>query len=539
MNRYRRLILCSCFLSLMGCQPASKPAADKPDVTPKEAPAKATIPGDLDLVILNGRVMDPETKLDAVRNVGVKDGKIVAVTEQAIEGKETIDASDHVVAPGFIDTHSHSVATEFGQKLHLRNGVTTALELEAGVFPVAKWYDSWKGKAQTNYGATAGFIGARESVLNPSYDTPDGSTTNDILLGHQSHMDAKWSTQVATEQEIDKIIKLYEQGLKEGALGVGNTAGYMPTGLTTREVDRAMELVAKYGGVMAMHGRYSSQMPPQSGVLGTSEALAALTAYRGALIVQHMTAQCLSLTADCQALIDEAYKNGHQVVAEIYAYTYGSSVVAAPYLQPDNYQTNMGHTYKDIVNLKTMEPLTKKSYENLIKTAPNTPITFENATKEDLYKALAHPTSIIGSDAFQYVHKSDGSLARAWDTPYDQVNGHPRGAGTNARILRLVREENLMPLMLAISKMTYMPAKFMEDNRIPQMANKGRLQVGKDADITIFDPDKVRDNATPDKGGMPSTGIPYVVVNGTVVVKDSKVLKDVFPGQPIRNAVQE
>jgi N-acyl-D-glutamate deacylase len=173
-----------------------------------------------------------------------------------------------------------------------------------------------------------------------------------------------------------------------------------------------------------------------------------------------------------------------------------------------------------------------------VKTAPSTAVTFVNASKEDLYAALAHPTSTIGSDSFPYVMKTDASPATDWDTPFDGVNGHPRGAATYARILQLVREEKLMPLMLAISKMSYMPAKFLQDNGAPQMANKGRIQEGKDADITIFDPAAVKANATPKDGGLPSTGNPYVIVNGTVVVKDSKVLKDVFPGQPIRAAVQ-
>jgi N-acyl-D-glutamate deacylase len=197
----------------------------------------------------------------------------------------------------------------------------------------------------------------------------------------------------------------------------------------------------------------------------------------------------------------------------------------------------MGHTYKDITNQLTNEPLTKESYEQLMKDAPNTPIMFENATKEDMYVALAHPTAIIASDAMQYSNKSDGKLARTWDTPYDQINGHPRGAGTRGRLLRLVREDDLMPLMLAISKITFMPAKFLADNGIEQMATKGRMQVGMDADITIFDPDKVTDNATNKNGALPTTGIPYVLVNGTVVVKDSKVLKGVYPGQPIRRPV--
>jgi N-acyl-D-aspartate/D-glutamate deacylase len=274
-------------------------------------------------------------------------------------------------------------------------------------------------------------------------------------------------------------------------------------------------------------------------MLGTDEQLAAVLAVGGGLIVQHMTAQCLDLTKYCQEMIDKAYASGHQVISEIYPYTYGATIAAADYLHPDNYQNNMGHTYSDIVEIATMTPLTKERYEYLVKNAPFTSVTFENATKETVAQALAHPTSLVGSDAFPYNAKSDGSIVYDWDTPYDAVNGHPRSAGTHALVLQMVREQNLMPLMLALSKMTYMPAKFLQDNGILQLAHKGRLQVGADADITVFDPATVKQNATPANGGLPSTGIPYVVVNGTIVVEDSKVLKDVFPGKPIRLPVQQ
>jgi N-acyl-D-aspartate/D-glutamate deacylase len=229
---------------------------------------------DYDLVILNGRVMDPETKLDAVRNVGIKDGKIAAVTKKAIEGRETIDAKGHVVAPGFLDTHNHNVLTPFGRKLALRDGLTTPMELENGVMPVAEWYDSMEGESQTNYAATASVMGARETVFNPNFKTIVGATINDIELASATHADMAWSTKVGTDKEIEKILSLLDQGLKDGALGIGHVPGYMVDGVTSRESFGTQQLAGKYGRFVAMHGRFSSQQPPTSGLLGTAEQVA-------------------------------------------------------------------------------------------------------------------------------------------------------------------------------------------------------------------------------------------------------------------------
>ncbi|MGB5205597.1 MAG: amidohydrolase family protein, partial [Eudoraea sp.] len=169
-----------------------------------------------DLVILNGRVMDPETMFNDVANVGVKDGKIAIITESDIKGKETIDAAGHVVAPGFIDPHSHNVPTPFGQKLALRDGVTTALELELGILPIDFWYDGMKGRSQTNYGATASLEAAREMVLNPEYKTKDGALINDSGIQDETHLTMAWSKGIATDQQVEQIINLVEEGLKQG-----------------------------------------------------------------------------------------------------------------------------------------------------------------------------------------------------------------------------------------------------------------------------------------------------------------------------------
>lgn len=489
-----------------------------------------------DLVILNGRVIDPETGLDAVRNVGIAGDKIAVITTEAIKGKQTIDATNHVVAPGFIDMHNHNTAAPFGQKLAIRDGVTTPMELEAGVYPIDEWYAALMGKSRSNYGATVGSIPAREHIFNQGYKSEfAGDFLFDMQCPDETHTSMKWSTQVATEDQIKHVGRLLEEGLQQGAVGVGHCPGYMEFGSTQRESNLAQKLAGKYGRAVFIHGRFSSQMPPTSGLLGIDESMAPQAAYGGGLVIQHMTAQTLALTPQALQLVDDARARGIQVLAEIYPYDYGSTIAGADYLHPDNYQKNMGRDYKDIIEVSTLKPLDKSRYDELVAKAPGTSVMFYNATEETVNQALAHPTTVLGSDSYPYTLKKKGGPAIAWDTPYDAVNGHPRGAGTHARLLHLVREKKVdIPLPLAISKMTYMIAKFLEDNGVAQMAHKGRIQVDADADITLFDPDSVTDNSTMQDGGLPSTGIPYVVVNGTIVVKDSEVLKDVFPGKPIR-----
>jgi len=490
-----------------------------------------------DLVILNARVIDPESNLDAVRNVGVTGGTITAVTEGKIDGKQTIDATGHVVAPGFIDMHHHNAGVPFGEKCALRDGVTTPMELEAGVSPVDEWYGRLEGKCRTNYGATVGNLPVRERAFNQAYKTVfAGDAVYDLLAAPgKAHTSMKWSTVVPNADDLKKIRQMLDEGLKQGALGVGNCAGYMTGGCTTQESLMTQELAGKYGRSVFLHGRFSSQMPPTSGILGFLEQMAAQETYGGGLVVQHMTAQALADTERALEFIDAAAAKGIKVIPEVYPYDYGGTIVGADYLHPDNYGPNMGRTYSDIVETATVTPLTKERYEELLKTAPTTNVMFYNATEETVYKALAHPSTVLGSDAFPYCMKSDGSPALDWDTPFDAVNGHPRGAGSHARFLSLVRGKKIdISLPVAISKMTNMIADYLQANGVEQMAKKGRLQEGMDADITVFDPQTVTDNSTMKDGGLPSTGIPFVVVNGTVVVKDSVNVENVFPGKAIR-----
>ena len=534
MKRQKLLSILLITLLLLGCNTTVEKEGQKVKV---KAVAAST---EFDVVILNGRVMDPETNFDQVQNVGILDGKIAIITDKEIKGNESIDATGHVVSPGFIDHHTHVVDCPFSQKLMLRDGVTTPLELEVGAYPVDVFYDNLKGRSQTNYGATVSTLGIREKVFNPKYTSKTGMFVTDIEA-HDEHsfVDMQWSGTTPTGEQIDQINKMVEEGLKKGALGVGVPVGYMTEGVTSRETASWQKLSGKYGRSTFLHGRFSSQHAPTTGILGFEELMANQAIYGGGLVLQHMHQQALGETMQALRMVDDARAKGQAIIAEIYPYNFGATIVGADYLVPSNYGPNMGRTYSDLIEIATMKPLTKERYDELVKTNPGAAVIFYGAKEVDLDSALAYPGTTVGSDAFPLTVTETGAMAWDWDTPYEAVQGHPRLAGTAGIVLRMSREKNLMPLMTAISKMTYLPAKFLQENGVDQMAHKGRIQVGADADITVFNPENVRDNSTIKQAGLPTTGIPYVLVNGTIIVKDSKVLKDVYPGKPVRIAAVE
>lgn len=488
-----------------------------------------------DIVILGGRVMDPETKLDAVKNVGIKDGRIAIITEDKIEGKESIDAKGHVVAPGFIDMHHHNTGTPFGEKCAMRDGVTTPLELEVGVAKVKEVYQSLEGKCRLNHGFSSSTMAGRELILNPEYKSlHSGEFLLDMFADPKdSHTSMKWANDTMTPEQVKEFEKLLEQGIKDGSLGVGHPVGYMTGGASQQDSITAQKVAGRHGMSTFVHGRFSGQTAPTSGLLGFLEMMAGQEVYGGGIVFHHMHAQALRDVPSALEMMADAKEKGIKIIPEIYPYNYGGSIVGADYLKPDNYGPNMGRDYKDIIRIADLTPYSKETYEEAMKTSPMEPIMFYNSTEEDMYNGLANKNVVIGSDAFPYTDRNGGT-ALDWDVPHDRVNGHPRGAGSHARFLAFVRDGKVkIPLMDAVSKMTYMIAAYLADNGVSQMNNKGRIQKGKDADITIFDPKIVTDNATMKDGGLPSTGIPYVICNGTAVVMDSVPVENVFPGQPV------
>ena len=481
-----------------------------------------------DLVIRNGRVMDPETGFDAVANVGINNGFITEITTEDIEGARTIDATGHVVAPGFIDFHVHG-QDPYGFRLLARDGVTTPLELEMGGYPIDEFYAYWKPQALLNYGTSVSHAWARLQVLDKL--DAGGRTVYSGAVEKAFKDGQQWKTKIYDPKDEPVVLKAVEAGLEQGGLGIAFPLGYY-TVVGSPVVMAVAGLANKHRTFITSHVRYLAQTEP-SGYLAMEELLAVAEQNDVPLYLFHVPSNCLALTKQCLDMIDAARARGQKVVGEFYPYNYAGTYVDADYLKP-GYQARLGIQAKDVIETATGKPLTDERFNQLRKEDPRRDLLMYTMKDEYIMEAMKRPGTVVGSDAMPYLFK-DG-MTGDWDKPFGLGNGHARGAGTHAKILRMVRETGAISLMEAIRKMSYGPASFIEDY-VPQMKVRGRIQAGAVADITIFDPKTVTDHSTPKIGenSLPSTGIPYVIVHGTVVV-DNSVVQKVTPGVAIRNA---
>jgi len=453
-----------------------------------------------DVVIANGRVMDPESRLDAVRNVGVRGGKIVVISTAPLEGKQSIDARSLVVAPGFIDLHQHGQDAE-NYAAKAADGVTTALELEVGVADVDGWYSERESKALINFGASAGHIPARMAVMHD----PGGL----LPSGDAAH-------RVASPAEMDQISALIEKGLKRGALAVGLGPAYTEAA-TNQEILDVFRVAAKYHATCHVHIR-ASDSSTVGNFSGFEEVMAAAAITGAPLHIVHIQSTGgPNVTQELQMIAD-ARSRGMDVTTESYPYTMGMTSIQAAMF--DHKEEEPATYFASLLWPATGEHLTKESFLRYRKQGGM--VIVPANTPENVHAAVASPLTIIASD---------GYLAKG--------QGHPRTAGTYALVLgRYVREEKAMDLMTALKKMTLMPAQRLEQ-RAPMFKNKGRIRVGADADITVFDPNRVIDKATYEKPLQYSEGIQFVFVNGVTVVKDGQRVDGVLPGRAARAPVSQ
>ena len=441
-----------------------------------------------DLVIANGRVMDPESGLDAVRHVGITGGKVAVISERTLKGTRVVDATGLIVAPGFIDLHEHG-QNEESYGLMVRDGVTSALEIEVGTGDIANWYAEREKGQIVNYGASIGHIKARMQVLHDP-----GTALLPAGVGGSG---------IASDAQQAEMEAILRRGLAEGAVAVGFGSAYTP-GANMAEMERMFRVAGGGGASAHIHMR--------GGVAGLDSTIAAAKAAGAKLHFVHINSSADTLLPAFLEHITAARDAGQDVTVEAYPYGAGMTEITSALF--DDWRTWPDARFPLHQLVSSGARLTRKTFgEARVKGGT---VIIHGRSEDQTRMAILSPLAMIASDGY-----------------IENGRGHPRTSGSFSKVLgKYVREEKALPLMDALRKMTLMPAQRLEA-RVPAMVQKGRVRAGADADLTVFDPATVIDHSTYEDATIPSAGVPYVIVGGQLVVDGGK-LTAARPGRAIR-----
>jgi len=295
-----------------------------------------------DVVIGNGRVIDPETNLDSIRWVGIDGGTIRAVSTKALRGRTTIDAKGLVVAPGFIDLHEHGQDAE-AYAFQARDGVTSSFELEVGTSDVAAWYAAREGKSLINHGVSIGHIQVRMKVMKDPADF--------VPSGPGAH-------QVATAEQISEMKEMMERGFREGAVAAGLGPTYTPAA-TRWEILEMFRVAARFKASCHVHIRGNAESgEPEEGL---EEVLAASAVTGAPLQVVHINSSSLSHAPHMLQMIAEARSHGLDVTTEMYPYIAGQTRLDSARF--DSWVDRPEADYHNLMWVATGERLTKESFQ--------------------------------------------------------------------------------------------------------------------------------------------------------------------------------
>ncbi len=477
------------------------------------------------LVLEGGRVIDPETGLDAVRNVAIEKGKIVKISQGTLIAKEVVDVSGKVVAPGFIDLHTHS-PTKLGQDYQALDGVTTALELELGSYPVDHYGSEIAQKPRINFGSSVGYLPVRLRVkmgLEMSHlvelNSPKPINFKGYITALRSLVSDpdEGTTENASQDERTEIIALLNDGLDNGALGIGLGLDYVSEGVDQAELDMIFDLAASREVPIFIHIRRGINGDPS----GLDEAIGQARRSGAAVHICHITHNAMKNTELFLDKIRSAREDGIDVSTEVLPFNAGSASITAAVFKR-NWQEVFDISYGDVEWAATGERFNKKMWEDYQDKYPNGQVIHHYVREEWTQRALQEPEVMVVSDLLP-MESRDKNVA-----PHN---------GAFSKILGVyVREKSLLSLSEALSKMTLLPARRLE-KFAPVFKRKGRIQVGADADITVFDPASVINKGTYAQPYQGSAGIEFVIVNGSFVVKNGVLQKHSFPGLRLKKSM--
>jgi len=486
-----------------------------------------------DIVISSGCVIDPETQLHAIRNIGIRGRTIVAISEDPLDGKVMLDAEGAIVAPGFIDFHAHGQNIP-ADRMQAFDGVTTALELESGILPVGEWYDIQERTGRViNYGVAAAWTYARVSALEGIEPKPT------LKWFQDAYALTRWVNDVATDAQTQKILELVERGIDEGSIGIGLNSGYAP-GYGYKEVLAVHQLAATRNVPTFTHIRNLSGVDPNSSVQAYGELISFATGAGSHVHICHLNSTSLNDIAIATRIISDAQERGAKITVEAYPYGAGSGAVNAAMFQPANMK-RMNARAEDIEYLG--KPLTEEKLRQMQKDAPGEIIVWHYyrlpRDQHLLDQAVLYRGGIIASDAMPWIDKTTGTIIDTdeWPLP-ENAFAHPRTAATFVKFLiDYVRDRQAETLDGAIARCSYRPARILEEY-VPQMKKKGRLQEGADADIIVFAMEDLKVQATYTVPNQHTLGMRHVIVNGTPIIEKGALNTEAFPGQAVRRPLR-
>jgi len=457
-----------------------------------------------DVVLKSGRVIDPETNLDGIRDVGIRGDTVARISSEALTGTRTIDARGLVVAPGFIDLHEHAQSPE-GYRLMALDGVTTALELEIGVPDIQRFIEARRGRSPIHFGASTSFLAAR--LLAWDAPLPVSILGADAGIVPKS---APATNEPAAPERLERILAKLRSQVEAGALGVGMGLEYAP-GATHHEVIEVFRLAEALESPVFVHVRNSGRIEPGSGVEAVTEVIGAAAISGAAIHIVHVNSSCMSDSVKCLSMIAGARARGLDVTMEAYPYTVAMTTINSAYFNP-GWREKRRLDYGDLEIPESGERLTRKRFEALHASPEPRLILIHVNPEEVVDEIIANPLVIIASDG---------------------VMEHPRVAGTYSRVLaRYVRDRKTISLAEAIRRMSLMPAQRLEEMSA-DAKRIGRLQEGARADIVVFDPQSTQDRAGFRDPTKSSVGVKYLVVAGTLVVDDGQFVEGATPGQAL------
>lgn len=450
----------------------------------------------MNLLIKNGRVIDPANKIDSTLNIVIQDGVIRSLTRDIPQGDFTvIDAANKVVTPGFLDIHMHEApecdlgdmeTSIFGSML--RMGVTTVLGGNCGdnELPPKEYWNRVSGCLPVNLALMAGHSSARRAAgFTDKYASLSG-------------------------EEIGKVAAILQQWLDEGCFGISYGIRYVP-GINRQELMDTAKLCQKEKLLVAAHVRddadYTFESIREFLALGWEYDIPCQVSHIGSMGGYGQMAAVLSM-------LDEERLKGLDVMADCYPYSAFSTSIGATTYDPGFMERY--HCGYDAIILcggkYAGQHCTEEIFRELRREAPGTLTVAHVMAPEDVRMAMAHPAVMLASDGI-----TEGGA------------GHPRAAGTFPRLIDQYVKTGALSLYQAVEKMTAMPAERLH------LKNKGNLSIGSDGDLVIFDPDTIRDRATFEEPSLAPEGIDYVILAGQVACDHGTIVSSTL-GKPVYRA---